>query len=110
MAQMVKNLPTMKKTQVQSRGQEDPWKREWLPTPVFLPGEFHRRRSLERFIFTTSGVSFLLQSQMWGFLTSLTRGLAEGQNTATILGISCASMPACFLSTCLSILKNEIRK
>ena len=23
-----------------------PWKREWLPTPVFLPGEFHRQRSL----------------------------------------------------------------
>jgi len=27
-------------------GQEDPWRREWLPTPVFLPGEFHRQRSL----------------------------------------------------------------
>jgi len=24
-----------------------PWKREWLPTPVFLPGEFHGQRSLE---------------------------------------------------------------
>ena len=23
-----------------------PWRREWQPTPVFLPGEFHRRRSL----------------------------------------------------------------
>ena len=23
------------------------WRREWLPTPVFLPGEFHRQRSLE---------------------------------------------------------------
>ena len=23
-----------------------PWKREWLPTPVFWPGEFHRQRSL----------------------------------------------------------------
>ena len=23
-----------------------PWKREWLPIPVFLPGEFHRQRSL----------------------------------------------------------------
>ena len=23
-----------------------PWKREWQPTPVFLPGEFHRERSL----------------------------------------------------------------
>jgi len=23
-----------------------PWTRDWLPTPVFLPGEFHRQRSL----------------------------------------------------------------
>ena len=23
-----------------------PWRREWLPTPVFLPGEFHRQRRL----------------------------------------------------------------
>ena len=22
-----------------------PWKRAWQPTPVFLPGEFHRQRS-----------------------------------------------------------------
>ena len=22
-----------------------PWRREWLPTPVFLPGEFHEQRS-----------------------------------------------------------------
>ena len=23
-----------------------PWRRNWLPTPVFLPGEFHGERSL----------------------------------------------------------------
>ena len=23
-----------------------PWRREWLPTPVLLPGEFHGQRSL----------------------------------------------------------------
>ena len=23
-----------------------PWRREWLPTPIFLPGEFHGERSL----------------------------------------------------------------
>jgi len=23
-----------------------PWRRAWLPTPVFLPGEFHGQRSL----------------------------------------------------------------
>ena len=32
--------------QVQSLGWEDPWRREWLPTPVFLPGEFHGQTSL----------------------------------------------------------------
>ena len=45
-AQMVKNLPTMQETQVQSRVREDPLEREWQPTPVFLPGEFHGQRSL----------------------------------------------------------------
>ena len=23
-----------------------PWRREWLPTPVYLPGEFHGQRRL----------------------------------------------------------------
>ena len=27
-------------------GQEDPWRRKWQSTPVFLPGKFHRQRSL----------------------------------------------------------------
>ena len=27
-----------------------PWRREWLPTPVFLPEEFHGQRSLEGYI------------------------------------------------------------
>ena len=37
----------MQETQVWSLGQEDPLekgRREWLPTPVFLPGESHRQR------------------------------------------------------------------
>ena len=29
-----------------SLSQEDPWRREGLPTPVFLSGEFHGQRSL----------------------------------------------------------------
>ena len=40
-AQQLKNLPTMQETQIQSPSQEDPLKREWQPTPVSLPGEFH---------------------------------------------------------------------
>ena len=45
-AQMVKKPPAMQETQVQSLDQEDPMEREWLPTPVFLPGEFHGQGSL----------------------------------------------------------------
>ena len=45
-AQMVKNLPAMQETQVQSLGQEDPLEKGMATTPVFLPGEFHRQRSL----------------------------------------------------------------
>ena len=43
---MVKNLPVMQKTQVQSLGQEDCWRRRRQPTPVFLPGESHWQRGL----------------------------------------------------------------
>ena len=38
-------LPAVQKTWVWSLGQEDPWRREWLPPP-FLPGEFQGQRSL----------------------------------------------------------------
>ena len=46
MAQPEKNPPTMQETQVRSLGWEDLLEKEWLPTPVFLPGEFHGQRSL----------------------------------------------------------------
>ena len=42
---MVKNLPAVWETQVQSLGWEDPLERDTF-TPVFLPGEFHGQRSL----------------------------------------------------------------
>ena len=45
-AQMVKNMPAMWETWVQSFSQEDPLEK-WLPTPVFLPREFHWQRILE---------------------------------------------------------------
>ena len=38
-AQMVKNPPEIQGTWIQSLGWEDPWRRAWQPTPVFLPGE-----------------------------------------------------------------------
>ena len=36
-AQMVKHLPAMQETPVQSLGQEDSLKKEMQPTPAFLP-------------------------------------------------------------------------
>ena len=47
-AQMIRNLPDMWKTQVQSLGWEDPLEKGMaahLPG-VFLPGEFHGQRTL----------------------------------------------------------------
>ena len=43
---MVENLPTMQETWIQSLGWEDPQRKEWLPTPVFLPRDFQGQRSL----------------------------------------------------------------
>ena len=40
-AQLIKNLPAMRETWVQSQVGLIPWRRERLPTPVFWPGEFH---------------------------------------------------------------------
>ena len=42
-AQTVKNLPEMQETHGVGK---IPWKREWQPTPVFLPREFHGQGSL----------------------------------------------------------------
>ena len=49
-AQMVKNLPATQETQVRSLGQEDPQRRKWQPTPVFLPGKSYGQRSLAGYI------------------------------------------------------------
>ena len=45
-AQMVKDLPAIWETQIQSLGQEDPLEKGMQPTPVSLPGEFHGQRNL----------------------------------------------------------------
>ena len=39
--QLVKNPPAMWETWVLSLVGQIPWRWEWLPTPVFWPGEFH---------------------------------------------------------------------
>ena len=45
-AQAVQNLPTMQDTWFNPGVGKIPWRREWLPTSIFLPGESHGQRSL----------------------------------------------------------------
>ena len=41
---MVKNLPAMRETKFSPWVKNIPWKREWQPTPLLLPGEYHGQR------------------------------------------------------------------
>ena len=43
---MVNNLSALWETQFDPWDGKIPWRREWQPTPVFLPEEFHGQRSL----------------------------------------------------------------
>ena len=43
---MVKNLPEVQENQVQFLDENIPWRREWLPTLVFLPEKSHGQSSL----------------------------------------------------------------
>ena len=45
-AWMVKNLPAMQETRLDTWVGKIPWRRKGQPTPVFLPGESHGQRSL----------------------------------------------------------------
>ena len=42
----VKNLPAIQETRVQSLVRKIPWRREWQPPPLFMPGEFQGQKSL----------------------------------------------------------------
>ena len=42
-----KKLPAMQETQVQILDGKIPWRKEWLPTQVFLLGEPHGQRNLQ---------------------------------------------------------------
>ena len=43
---MVKNVPAMWETGFHPWVGKVPWRREWLPTPAFLPGQSQGQRSL----------------------------------------------------------------
>ena len=57
-------LPAMQETWVWSLGREHPQRRGWLPTAVFLPGEFQGQRSLAGY-----GPWFHKESDMTEWLT-----------------------------------------
>ena len=64
---MVKNLPAIPETWVQSVGQKDLLEKEWLPIPVFLPEE-------------SRGQSSLVGYSPWGCKASdMTEGLIHTQ-------------------------------
>ena len=44
-AQTVKSLPVIRETMFDAWVQKIPWRREWHPTPVFLPGASHGQRA-----------------------------------------------------------------
>ena len=46
----VNNLPAKQDAWVQSPGGKIPWRKEWYPTPAFLPGESHGQRNLVGYI------------------------------------------------------------
>ena len=43
---MVKNLPASRRLRFDPWVGKIPWRRKWLPTPIFLPEEFYGQRSL----------------------------------------------------------------
>jgi len=43
---MVKNPPAMRRPGFNPWVGKIRWRRKWLPTPVFLPGESHGQKSL----------------------------------------------------------------
>ena len=49
MAQLVKSLPEMWETGFDPWVGKMPWRRQWHPTPIFVPGESHGQRSLAGF-------------------------------------------------------------
>ena len=69
---------------VRSLGWEDPQKREWLPTLLFLPGESHGQRSLVGY----SPGSRKESDRIEQFILSLSRD-SEGQGILVCCGPWC---------------------
>ena len=72
----INNETNCLKKQVGSLGWEDPWKRTWQPTLVFLSGEFHGQRSLEGY-------------SPWGCKESDTTEVTSHANMLSFLPFEC---------------------
>ena len=64
---MVKNTSAVRETWVG----KIPWRREWQPTRVFLPGESHGQRSLEGY--TSWGHNVRLSTVLHMYISGLPR-------------------------------------
>ena len=42
----VTKLPAMQETQVEPWFRKIPWRKDWQPTPIFLPGKSHAQRNM----------------------------------------------------------------
>ena len=100
MAQMVKNLPAIQETRVQSLDWEDCQRGKWQPTPIFLPEEFHGQRSLAGY---SPWSCKELDTTEWLALTQLTKKemliCTSDQSTDTYIvlhftQVQCKSKPA----------------
>ena len=95
LAQMVKNLPAKcRRPRFDPWIRKIPWRREWLPSPVFLPGEFHGQKRLESY--SPCGcrdsdssewltLSLGLQpTRNWGFQSGIPKDLNRTNNQANM--------------------------
>ena len=57
MAQTAKNLPVCRRPRLSSWVGKIPWRLEWLPTPVFLPGKSHEQKDRRAWWATVHGAA-----------------------------------------------------
>ena len=55
-----------------------PWSRDWLPTPVFLPGEFHGQKSLASYSLISKSQT-QLSDFTFTFMLDLRKGLLRSK-------------------------------
>ena len=84
-ARMEKNLPAMQEPGFNPWVRKIPWRREWQPTPVFLPGEFHGQRRLR-------GLQSIGSEKESDVIERLTLSLGWGRQGIWTQGWSCAQL------------------